>query len=254
MMTTGRSPRSRGGWGWLLAALAFALVVLFSTPLGSLLRGAFANAVNLGPSDPEYDSLSRNELVSRLKTAEAELKNIGYQSVLYSALAEENASLKKASSVQSFEKAVTARVIMRPPRTLYDTLLLDSGAESGISEGDVVAFNGVALGTVISADPTTSLVRLYSTPQAETDVTLGTPRAIAVAKGVGGGAFELSLPKDVALSKNEPVVLPNSQTLVLGFVVTSKSSPSDASATVYVRSPVSMNELDYVSVFPHQGL
>lgn len=250
----GRSPRSNGGWRWLWATLAFTLVLLFASPVGLFLRGIFADMVNWGPSDPEYASLSKNELIQKLKDANAQGEAAKYQSTLFRALEEENASLRKASSVQSFEKAVSARVIMRPPRTLYDTLLLDSGSESGVTEGDVVAFNGIALGSVITADPTTSLVRLYSTPQAETDVTLGVPRAIAVAKGVGGGAFELSLPKDVAVSPGDAVMVPNSKTLVLGYVVSSHSSPSDAAATVYVRSPVSMSELDYVSVFPNPGL
>jgi rod shape-determining protein MreC len=254
MMMTARSRQSSGIWGWVIALVALIVVLLFGTPVGSFFRELVSDITHLGPADPAYASLSKNELISRIKADEQELSRIKYQAVLYAALADENTQLKKAASVQSFTKTVIAKVISRPPQTLYDTLLLDAGSVSGISEGDFVVFNNVALGSVVSVSPTSALVRLYSTPQVETDALLGNPRATAVAHGMGGGAYELELPKNVVVAANDSVIFPGSDILILGFVVSANQKPSDATQTVFVRSPVSMSELDYVSVIPRVGL
>jgi cell shape-determining protein MreC len=230
----------------LYAAGAIFLLVVFAGPARPLILGAVSQLLH-GTRPAEYADLSRNELASRLKEAEAELERIRYQSVLYGLIAKENADLRSAA-VASFVKSVPARILARPPQTGYDTLILDAGALSGVHENDLVAVGGVALGKIVSVTPSSSVAQLYSSAGAETDVVIG--RAVAVAKGLGAGAFELLLPQNIEVAAGDPVRIPYSDTLLLGTVVSFSSRPSDSTQTVRFRSPLSLFELDFVSVIP----
>jgi cell shape-determining protein MreC len=211
-------------------------------------RAFFVDAIS--PLTPgRYESLSRNEMIVRLAGAEQELDRIRYQGVLYELLLAENAELKRAVAPASgFASIVPARVIARPPRTHYDTLVLDAGAEAGIRENDVVAVSGIALGRIASVDSRSSLAQLFSSPQLEHDVVLGEPQAVAIATGLGGGAFEVELPQEVQVNPGDAVRIPRSETLVLGIVVEIEGEATDATKTVRFRSPASVYALDYVSV------
>src|SRR3989344_4723745 len=147
----GQSRASNSGWlTGAFALLALVLVVFFGTPLKAMVRGVFAEYIAPRVTDERYSGFSKFELAERLKKAEAELEAIRYQGMLHTLLVNENAELKFAASPLGFSKVIPARVLSRPPRTHYDTLLLDRGTSSGVKENDVVVMNGVALGKIIS--------------------------------------------------------------------------------------------------------
>lgn len=233
----------------LFAFVACVLVVTFGTPLRTYVRGVFAT---FAPrvTDEMYAGLSNAELVERLKKTEAELESVRYQSVLYGLVVEENRELSEASSLQSFSKVIPARVLSRPPQTVYDSLLLDRGTDSGIKEKDLVAIEGVALGRIVSVGNSFSTVQLFSTAGATHDAILGIPRAVAVVTGLGGGSFSVSLPRSVTVDVGEPVRIPNSETLIIGRVVSVEGAGTDATQIAYIASPVSMQSLDFVSIIP----
>lgn len=236
----------------LPALLGFALlcvVVFFAGNFQAPVRAFFAQYLT-GPTDPQYASLSRSEIEKRLKEAEDALTRVKYQSVLYELVVEENKNLRQVADVESITTEVLARVLSRPPRTHYDTLIVGAGSASGVAVHDIALWNGVLLGEVIMVTASSATVELYSSPTAEHDVVLGTPSAVAIARGLGGGAFEVMIPQGVNVSAGDTVRASTDETLIIGRVVSVSGSATDATKTVYVAAPVSMSEIDFVSLVP----
>lgn len=250
MMMMGRSRTSNSGLLPIASVAVFIAVVFFATGVQAPIRGFFAELLSSKVYSP-YESLSRVELEERLKNAEKELEQTKYQSVLYALLAEENKSLRAVATLESITNTVSARVLSRPPRTHYDTLLVGAGSAMGVSVHDTAVFNGVLLGKVISVTTSSATVELFSTPKSERDVILGTPSAVAVARGLGGGSFQVLIPQEVVVGLGEYVRAAADDTLILGVVVAVSGSATEASKTVHVATPVSMSELDFVSIVPH---
>ncbi|MDO8523881.1 MAG: rod shape-determining protein MreC [bacterium] len=254
-MMMDRSPDSRerlvkGGF----AALVLILVVVFASPIAGYLRDIFVNVSAPHESDAEYASLSRDALIARLKSAENELSIVGYQGVLYSLLSDENMKLREILNAPVTPKGILARVLSRPPRTAYDTLLVDQGASAGIQVSDLAVYQGIALGRVASVGEESALVQLFSSAGTEADAILGTPEAIAVAHGLGGGAFEIFVPQGVSVSVGDSVRTSGTASLILGVVAGVSSKPTDSSQKVSVRSPVSFADLDFIEVIPSERL
>ena len=248
-----RSQASKtGSFLFALALGALVLAVLFGTNLRVYVLETVVGLLSRSTLGSPYAHLGRAELEARLTDAETELARTRYQAALYTLLSDENRELRRAASVESFSSAIPARVVARPPRTHYDTLLIDAGSSQGVSENDIVVHEGVLLGKVVSVSGTAAVVELFSSPKATQDAILGSPSAVAVAEGRGGGAFEITIPRDVEVAAGDVVRASYSETLLLGIVAAVSGDPNDATKVVYAASPVSMNELDFVSVIPQK--
>lgn len=248
-----RSRDSKAGLRMFAGALAIAglaLVFFFNSHIGSYGRGLLASLFAPRSENPEYLGLSKDALTERLAHAESELSRTKYQALLYAALAAENAKLREAVSAATVPQGLTARVIARPPKISYDTLLVDRGAEAGVRENDSATYNGIALGRIIKVDAKTSLVSLFSSSGTSHDVILGEPRAVAVATGLGGGAFELSLPQGIAVAPGDSVRFPATESLILGVVKSVSSEMQGASQRVRLALPLSFAELDFIQIVP----
>lgn len=244
--------RSRASRHWLPGALALGALVgvlVSATQLGPIVRAFFADTVLPYTIPDRYEGLSKKELIERLTSAETELARVRGQSALYELLAEENASLRASTErVPGFDVPAAARILARPPRSSYDTLILDVGQSEGIRENDIVVFSGIALGRILSVSQSSSIAELYSSPGLERDVILGNPQAVAIASGKGGGSFEVSLPRDVSVAIGDPVRISRSETLALGTVVEIEGVPTDPTKIIRFRSPISLAALDYVGI------
>jgi cell shape-determining protein MreC len=240
----------RHAWQPLAALGVLVFVIVLGTSLAPYLRNIFASMFAPNTTDAAYQGLSHDALIARLKADDAELSRVGYQAALYGLLADENAKLRVLVNAPAAERGITARVLARPPRTLYDTLTIDQGTTAGVAVGNLAVFNGIALGKVASVSSRTAVVSLFSSPGTDTDALFGTPSAIAVLHGLGGGSFELSVPQNTAVAAGDSVRYQNSQSLLLGTVVAVQSKPSDALQTVSVRSPVSLSALDFIEILP----
>ncbi|MBI3573737.1 hypothetical protein HY090_01675, partial [Candidatus Kaiserbacteria bacterium] len=235
-----------------LGVLVLGVVIFFGSPLALHVRGALVNLLAPHNSDAQYTSLSRDALIARLKDSESALSRIGYQAVLYGLLADENAKLRHILNVAAVPQGILARVLSRPPTSMYDTLVVDQGTAAGVSANDLVEFEDVALGRISSRGVGNSTVRLFSSSGSDEDVTLGKPQAIAVAHGLGGGAFELSVPQGISVSVGDAVRVSGTESLLLGLVGGVFAKPTDSSQTIYVRLPLSLSELDFIEIIPAQ--
>ena len=238
--------------GIIAACLVLLAVVFFSSPFAPYVRSIYKNMYALREgSNPQYAGMSRAALIAQLNKDERSLSLVRYQSVLYGMLADENAKLRQALNAGPPPRSILARVISRPPQSLYDTLLIDQGSESGVQKGDFAEYQGIALGTVASVGKGTALIELFSAPGEQNDVLVGKTNAIAIANGMGGGAFELAVPNGVQVANGDTIRSAGTEPGLLAVVANISSTSESATMTLRAHSPVSFSDLDFIEIVPH---
>lgn len=165
----------------------------------------------------------------------------------FASLKDENARLLALLGRDDSRSLIFAKVILRPNRSLYDTLLIDIGEDHGVAAGArVYAGSGVLVGAVENVYAKTALVSLFSTPGREWDARLGNADVKLV--GRGGGSFEAALPRTFPVREGEAVTVPALSRTVIGYVSGVISDARDPFERVLIQSPVSVYEIDEVQV------
>ncbi len=138
-------------------------------------------------------------------------------------------------------------VLMRPPFSLYDTLILDV-RNTNVSVGDRVFAYGVLLGTISHVDATTATVQLFTAPGVKTPIRIGMMDAEAV--GQGGGRYIAIFPKDTQIEVGSAVVMPQAFNTVVGAVGAVDVDKNGTFQNVHISIPISLNNLSVVTVTP----
>lgn len=245
MMMMARSPVSkivvlRNGALLLLVAVA----VFFGPTLSHFSRALYVNL--RAENNDAYQGYSIDALKNELVQRDAELERVRYQSLLYKMLVSENVALRTMTGVGQSAEGTIARVLSRPPQSNYDTLIVDKGSEDGVKENDLAVFQDFALGRVVAVDQNSSSIQLFSSPGIQKDVLVGTPHAVIVATGQGGGAFEFSVPQGVTILKGDVVRLPSPSSLGFAIVMNTTVNVRDTSVVVRAAQPFSFAELDFI--------
>ncbi len=162
-------------------------------------------------------------------------------------LARENDELKETLGRAVSKEVRLATILSRPPFMAYDTLIIDLGLGSTIEVGDRVYVKGdIAIGEVSAVYPQTSLVTLFSSPGKELQVRVAT--TTLTAKGRGLGNYLLEVPREYAMATGTEVMLPSLLPSLLGIVDSVEAHPADPVQYVYVRAPVSLSDIYYVTL------
>jgi cell shape-determining protein MreC len=162
-------------------------------------------------------------------------------------LMRENDELKEMLGRSVSEDVRLATILSRPPFMMYDTLIIDLGLGSAIEVGDRVYVKGdIAIGEVTAVYPQTSLVTLFSSPDRELQVRVGT--TTLTAKGRGLGNYLLEVPRTYIIATGTEVVLPALLPSLLGVVDTVEAHPADPVQYVYVRAPLSLGDIYFVTI------
>jgi cell shape-determining protein MreC len=150
------------------------------------------------------------------------------------------------------EGVVFAGVLVAPPRSLYDTIVIDAGSRAGISQGAYVyVSHDRFIGSVVAVSLSTSLVELVSSPGNTVDVVFGTDHSVrAEAHGKGDGNLTVMLPRDVDIVEGEVVFLPGFSGAILGTVDVVETTPNDPFQEIRIRMNINMSELTDVAVLP----
>ncbi|TSC58242.1 MAG: hypothetical protein Greene041679_143, partial [Parcubacteria group bacterium Greene0416_79] len=167
------------------------------------------------------------------------------------ALLEENAALKALDSLSSREAPrIRAAVLLSPPKTVYDTLVLDAGRLEGVAAEDEVRVGAVSLGTIRSVFGETALAELHSAPGRKTPIRIlhrGAP-VPADAVGEGAGTFRVTLPRTVEVEIGDPIVLPGRDAVLFGTVGALRGGDTNSFRTIYFKHPVSLWSLFFVDI------
>ncbi len=147
------------------------------------------------------------------------------------------------------ESWLVAGILVRPPQTPYDILVLDVGVGEDVRHGQLVfASSGVVLGVVQEVLARQAVVSLLSTPQLETTVVLERQGIGVTATGKGGGVYELHVPREIEVLVGDLVVLPGRQTEIIGTVQEIIFDPRDPFQTVLAAAPTNFYEKRFVYV------
>lgn len=160
----------------------------------------------------------------------------------------ENETLRDLLEYTSNTQRILARVVVRPPETLYDTLVIDRGTRNGITEG-TRAFVGenVLLGTVEEANRSTSRVHFFSSSGTVIDVVFAGEDGVVSARGQGNGNFIVEVPQNVSVAVGDVVILAGTSYSV-GIVGAVVRDPGDEFQTVRFSLPLPLTHIDFVTI------
>ena len=193
---------------------------------------------------------SKKELVSEMRflaedalTREAELADRRL-------LEEENRKLTEMLGRRARDARILATILVSPPHSPYDTLVLDAGRREGVAVGDEVLIKNVALGKIIDVFARTSVAELFSTAGNRVNALIAHEEKYipTEAVGEGGGFFSAILPRDVVVASGDAVILSGLPSRVVAFVEAIERGSSDSFQTLFFKIPVSVNEARFVEI------
>lgn len=232
--------------------LIFGLLVVILVGVGITLSGTLfrvaGSAVSVFSVNPTelYNNIPRPVLAERLADAEEKLSRVAFQSVMLETLQEENQQLKKELGLREARETGIGRVISRPPRTHYDTLLVSLTEGHSVSRGDIAVFEGAVLGEVLRTNSAAAVVQLFSAPGVTNDVRVGEPSAIVVIHGLGGGSYVFDVSDDVALEPGDVLISARYGTHTFGVVSTISEDPDRTTKRVYAHLPAPLSDIRFI--------
>jgi cell shape-determining protein MreC len=193
---------------------------------------------------------AKGVLINEKLAIEQKLFLAGNMIALNDSLQKENDNLKDLlGRKETKKKTVLALVLVKPPQTPYDLLTIDVGEDFGVQVGNKVIANGnVYLGEVSDVLAHSAKVTLYSTPDRKLSVVLGSSSISVEAIGIGGGNFNIFLPREVEVKENDVIVIPAITSNIFGIVEKVNFKETDSFQTVLFKSPVNISELSFVEV------
>lgn len=164
----------------------------------------------------------------------------------------ENQSLKQHLHIveEPGSLMLTARVITYPSGLLTKSILVKAGKRNGIKKDQPVVAKNAVVGRIIEVGETTSRVLLITDLNSRIPVTLESSRVQAILTGTQAGLPKLTHFENEDTVKLEGRVLTSGKggifppDLLLGKVITRDH-------VHYVRSPISLNGLEYVHILTH---
>ncbi|HET8581024.1 MAG TPA: rod shape-determining protein MreC [Candidatus Paceibacterota bacterium] len=259
MISSRRNSRGQAPRGLLIVSIiaiaAVALDALLGGPGKALVRagagaawGGVASAASALDASGLFASKARlAEENIALRAQVADLQSLATENRL---LAEQNASLRSlADATASSSGRITVPVLSNESASPYGTFVIGGGTSDGVFKGAFVEAPGdVLLGVVSDAQAHTALVDIFLSPGRQTTGLVGTSTTASVT-GRGGGNGVMRIPRDTPLSVGDPVYYGAKQAII-GTVGDIESDPSDAEKTVYLRVPLNLSSLPFVSVVP----
>jgi cell shape-determining protein MreC len=147
--------------------------------------------------------------------------------------------------------SLLAAVLLRPPGTPYDTLMLDVGHEEGVAVGDFVFAGGsVVLGKITEVYGSVARATLFSAPGMRHEAIIfseggSVPLSL---EGQGAGSFSGKIPQGTPVEVGQTVLFPNISPVFAASVSYVEAPPGESFQTVYMQLPLNPFMLRYVEV------
>jgi cell shape-determining protein MreC len=165
-----------------------------------------------------------------------------------SVLQDENETLKNDLGRTTKGVRTLATVLVSPSRSVYDSLIIDIGADHALSVGDFVASNDVYIGKVAEVYAHSSKVVLFSSGDQKFEVLLNPSHVSVTAYGRGGGNFEAQVPRDIDIAEGDVVTVPGIAVDIFATIEAIVEKPTDSFKTILFKSPVNIETLKWVDV------
>ena len=169
--------------------------------------------------------------------------------IQYELLKTEYADLKALVQASSTTGTLLARVISRPPFTLYDSFVVDRGSNDGVVVGDkVFAHEAFVIGLVTSVASDFSYVTLFSSGGENREMVIGRTGNSVSVSGRGGGNFEIVLPKDFDILVGDVLLEPSYDLGMVAQVYAVDEASQSSFKKVYARTPYSFFQIKSVLI------
>ncbi|MDO8579828.1 MAG: rod shape-determining protein MreC [bacterium] len=190
------------------------------------------------------DSLAReNERLAR------EIRADEISLLLFDVIKRENEELKSILGRKIEGNLILAIVLVRPPVSPYDTLIIDRGKRDGLAVGNMVYAQGdVLIGEIAEIYDNRSKVTFFSTPGKKTNISFDNSNVRAEARGRGGGNFSASVPIDVEIKEGDIVIFSDIKPHIFGIVEKVIADSVDSFETILFRSPINIHDILFVEV------
>lgn len=244
---------------WIILLFALLLVFYFRAPVlssvSSFLNFVFTPVVRTGDNivsflkDRRYLLKTKNNLQKENEELKRELSLFYVMDLNYEVVLKENKRIREILGRAKGEDFILAGVLSKPNKSPYDTLLVDAGSNSGIKEGGkVFALGDIPVGYVSEVFSNSSKVVLYSSPGNITLCTISETDAFVDLMGRGGGNFLVTLPRDFEIEEGVSFLLPGVNSQLVGIFDSIISDPRDTEKKVIVKSPVNIQEIEFVTI------
>ncbi len=156
----------------------------------------------------------------------------------------------------AYRKGITAAVLVRPPETPYDILVIDVGTDEGVEVGGVVTLSvdsmvgglGPKVGEIIEVFKKNSKVKLYSANGEKTNAVLERDTVPVVLLGRGGGNFEFILSREIDVVVGDKILSADIGRALMGVVRDVEMSTTDSFKKVLVISVLNIYTENFVTV------
>ena len=231
--TDARAKRTRF-FGVVAVLLLIGAAALWRAPLSEFLWRTLAPVMHT-----RFGGTAAPADLSRLAAVEAERD----------ALYQENLDLKARLNRDARVGRILGAVLLRPPATPYDTLVIDIGSDEGVAMGDTVSAGGtIMIGTISEVYARAARVTLYSAPGQKYDALLRGVIPLAI-EGQGGGSLQARLPAGTAVSVGDSALLPGIAGGISAIVSRIERGDGESFVTLYFSLPVDIFGLRFIEVW-----
>lgn len=199
---------------------------------------------NIGVLNSKISLLRENDLLKN------QIKSKEKDSVFFDMVKKENEELKNVlSRKKADQKFLLGSVLVKPFFSAYDTLVIDVGTVSKVNVGDKVLADGdIFIGYVSEVYEDNSKVVLYSSPGEKVKVLIGDNNIEKEAVGLGGGNFEVEIPREIDIKEGDLITIPSISTNIFGTVEKIEFKESDSFQNILFKNPANIAELKWVEV------
>lgn len=165
-------------------------------------------------------------------------------------LGDKNSDLSKlfANGSQT-PQGILGGVVARPPESPYDTLIVETGTDQGVTIGmEAFGAGGAPVGVVTQTSGSYSRITLFSSAGESISGWVGKDRLALTLLGAGGGAFTSQLPSGSGILAGDTVYVPGPGALPIGTVNVVSSDPSSLIATIQITPLVNPFSITWVNL------
>ncbi|HZS42943.1 MAG TPA: rod shape-determining protein MreC [Candidatus Paceibacterota bacterium] len=244
-------------FSWITVAVIIFIILILLIWLFSGFFGTLLNKIGVpvwkatsavGQSTFWSGFRSKEKLAAENQKLLDEVNRLQAEANLKQTVIDENNSLKEILGRKGNQKLIAATILVWPPQSPYDTMVVDAGVNEGVKSGQMVlAYGNLAVGQIASVSADTSVVRLFSAPGSSNQVIVGTSTK-ATATGAGGENLQLTLPVGTPINKGDPVLLGGLNPILLGNIEAIEAPPNGSFETLYFKLPVNINTLRMLEI------
>lgn len=231
-------------FGWLFPNFTRELSFTIARPLwrvSSLISSPFGKITN-------YFSF-KNTLIREKLVLEEELRALRLRDIDRELLFKENEELRKQLGRNPSPDLVISRVLSKPPKSPYDTLVIDVGSLHNVTVGNNVYLGeSIIVGKIKEVTEETSVVELFSNGDLKQEAILLRTGVSFTLVGRGGANFQIEVPKDTDIALGDVFGYPGFSSNVLGNVYHIDDSSKGSFKTVYLKVPGNIFQTQWVFV------